>query len=88
MNYELAKRLKDAGYPILEVDLMAERYPTLSELIEACDSVKNGFKLDYDHDEEWWEAGAYESGIFQGEGPTPEEAVAKLWLALHAHAKK
>lgn len=61
--------------------------PTLSELIEACGDELRGIVHDRamknDNNEEWRcdriEHGSFESYI----GPTPEEAVAKLWLAIN-----
>jgi hypothetical protein len=56
--------------------------PTLSELIEACNN-----KLDYvfadlsQRSDLSWSASVWESEE-EGIGSTPEEATAKLWLAL------
>jgi hypothetical protein len=95
MTYELAKQLKDAGFPqvmhykamgehdgFLERDVTIDNHliadPTLTELIDACGKNFSG-------------VGKTVSGEFWAEGegddvsvvaPTPEEAVAKLWLAL------
>ena len=93
MQYELAKKLKDAGY---EMDYMlgnfsaydkktANIYIPLDELIEACGDkfdalgkckddgvsriVDGWIAVDEDNKRRW--------------GKTPEEAVAKLWLALN-----
>ena len=98
MRYELAKKLKDAGFP---QDGLNEctfrncnchnlkkcggcsnclwiRFPTLSELIEACGY---GFrKLIHIGDE--WQAESFTFGE-GGVGLTPEEAVANLWLELN-----
>lgn len=91
MNYELAKRLKDAGFPhnwcseddcsCLTNAVNSSCFPTLSELIEACG---DGF----------W--GLINDGLFKAfqkdirvvnqmgfVGDTPEEAVANLWLELN-----
>ena len=98
MTYELAKQLKYAGFPIkpypewaLKMDgpLGEAEYrecyrPTLSELIEACgnDFLELGkapaeylpnLKIN-------WVARKDET--VYGLGYSPEEAVAKLWLAL------
>lgn len=109
MTYELAKELKDAGFPqegegsvlfdpyCLETGKVhdtshCEAYvPTLSELIEAC-GEKFGVLLRRDkeanYDEKifppnWiWGAASkefYDQHVFAA---TPEEAVARLWLAL------
>jgi hypothetical protein len=105
MTYELAKQLKDAGFPQREevgegrwphytgyglgyCDEHGVYYPTLSELIEACG---NGFDVLKKGGEMWIcgndkyccsEHGSYIEVI--SEGKTPEEAVARLWLALNA----
>lgn len=134
MNYELAKELKDAGFPqkaewhvdvnawggswyyvqpqdscpgitflspddlikVAQGEIQPELYklPTLSELITACgeDMVKleHLFKGDEDESSNWWMAESNTLGLskgFQdiifGKGSTPEEAVARLWLALN-----
>lgn len=92
MNYKLAQELKDAGFPYKE-DGLYQRIDNpegegrvaavpLGELIEACprlvltkltDSyhVCNCVELDYINNQTNIEA------------KTPEEAVAKLWLALN-----
>lgn len=95
MNYELAKELKDAGFPQGMGDYLyapdvkewgandMAQSPTLSELIEAC-GPDNEFTL-------WkqpsgWQAinGHYgDDATAEGSGSTPEEAVAWLWLALN-----
>jgi hypothetical protein len=93
MTYELTKQLKDAEfYPThaacMKCELDAERdevvhYPTLSELIEACGD--KFYALWRSRDE--WRA-SEKIGVLGDQdhefGCTPEEAVAKLWLALHA----
>jgi hypothetical protein len=68
--------------------------PTLSELIEACPHTLHGrgvFALTSANAGELWEAdyiSFYPPKItvdkeYHGQGPTPEEAVALLWLALN-----
>jgi hypothetical protein len=92
MTYDLAKKLKDAGFPhdwCEGTGCPQHPYPSLSELIEACG--KDFRKLEYVLHEEfktgvpmWY---AYEFNKFRNlnaSGPTPEEAVANLWLALNA----
>jgi hypothetical protein len=124
MIYELAKQLKDAGFPqrvrvggsfyhfishpsagippqqavntsfvhreIFDDDVAI---PTLSELIEACEvtrprAASPWFSLGWNN--EGWSATIPNvfSHIdllegFRGDGATPEEAVARLWLALN-----
>lgn len=99
MNYELAKELKDAGFPqtgkgsflILKpadvgmstASQTMKYVPTLSELIEAC-GVGN-FILRNDLLTEAWHAQKDNDRKIccGGNGSTPEEAVARLWLALN-----
>ncbi len=96
MNYELAKELKDAGFPQKEKGTLlfkegirltdTQEYwnensayaPTLSELIEACgdgfiqlERLPDRWMCYFINDRGWTE------------GKTPEEAVARLWLALN-----
>lgn len=84
MTYELALKLKEAGFKqdILgwrnSKDKISVVCPELSELIEAC-----GVKIQSLHnlvDLNRWDA---LSQHFKGLGATPEEAVANLWLALN-----
>ena len=108
MNYELAKKLKDAGYKFIEmidrsphcyycghpfVEINDRYYivPTLSELIEVLtdtDDKKKDFlslrvlgKFGTFLENRTWRAESY--GKIIGDGLTPEEAVANLWLALN-----
>lgn len=88
--YELAKKLKDAGFPqemkdgsMLDDGLNNEGYgpetaydPTLSELIEACGE---SFVMLGHRGSGWFS----ESISNIGNGTTPEEAVANLWLELN-----
>lgn len=53
--------------------------PTLSELIEACGDDFNSLVQRNAH--QCW--GAMGTGHYDERGPTPEEAVARLWLALN-----
>lgn len=113
MNYELAKELKEAGFPQelegkfinSESDILETIYrdgsvylPTLSELIEACG---DGFwelgkkplgELDPDYRKDWETKGfsgkVGEQRMHETRGSTPEEAVAKLWLALNNRDKE
>ena|SRR3990167_1781343 len=96
MTYELTKKLKDAGFPFdwqagITIDTFPEqpsfeKYPPLSELIEACG---DRFALHKRPENKGWRAWiinkertAYKSD-FQTDGSTTEEAVAKLWLELN-----
>lgn len=98
ISYELAKKLKDAGFPqylkLGSIFYLEDRkccfasdsngplhdgllFPTLSELIEACEEW---VKL-YGWEDTW---GAEDvSGKITTKGSTPEEAVANLWLILN-----
>lgn len=93
MNYELAKQLKDSGFLFTEWYLEKHNgidselkwdnknweYPTLHELIQACGKNIN-FKLIEEIDAKGYMACGAQLCDF---GSTPEEAVAKLWLALN-----
>jgi hypothetical protein len=91
VEYELAQQLRDAGFPqggkgtqTGPSDKLVWRagdrvyVPTLSELIEACDS--EWFYLHKNRDGKWK---ASNHRIDTLDYPTPDEAVARLWLALH-----
>lgn len=104
MTYELAKELKEAGFPQVNAgdgttlwyldphrfgyltgdpsDQYVKRV-TLSELIEACGER---FKSLWRHSGGTWTAEYGTRRIAprrRCDGPTPEEAVARLWLALN-----
>jgi hypothetical protein len=108
MQYELAKKLKDAGFrqdfysAYLKWDKDDKEYnwedpncsvidkffdlsvPDLSDLIEACGHYF--YQLTKEDDGSWTCAsinGYPKSGFGVTNSPTPEEAVAKLWLALN-----
>lgn len=88
MDYELCKKLKDAGFPkemqesqLTDGEVYFRLPPTLSQLIEACGTP---FMLQT-HDGKIWQAyhDTHTITIDEvGDGSTPEEAVANLWLAL------
>lgn len=98
MTYELAKQLKDAGFPqakklggqFLGESMEVLVYsPPLSELIEACGkklgSLYRSATGDWmAHTDMAWhkDFGLREKSMFE-RGDTPEEAVARLWLALN-----
>jgi hypothetical protein len=100
MDYQLAKRLKDAGFPqkegngfsgiIAHVEGVADDtvyYPALEELIEACGiNLSIHAKVQISGTNEFInEAFAMVDGKpFPTSGSTTTEAVARLWLALHA----
>lgn len=92
MNYELAKELKDAGFPQnvkgqyqwTNKDPERPVVPTLDELIEACG--ENFVGLDRIDDASYtdgrkmfWAVGV----DHQRGGVTPIEAMAYLWIALN-----
>lgn len=87
MTYELAKELKDAGFPqnMPQMDGWPCK-PTLSELIEECGKAMYGM---YRADVLWHATGGKDVDddrfmiTFEEDGSTPEEAVARLWLALN-----
>lgn len=83
MDYNLAKQLKDTGFPQMDGRYLnnGEVYvPTLEELIEACG---DGFQTleRYKGVPDRWQANTLKQKSFLG--ATPVEAVAKLWLALN-----
>ena|SRR5579864_6342676 len=94
MDFELAKRLKDTGFPqgghghwIGPPAKFFWRHedrvyvPTLGELIEACNVTNRHFVLKHQVGEvNGWVA---RIGTFwSSRSPTPAEAVARLWLVL------
>lgn len=94
MTYELAKQLKDAGFPRKSWDGFAlsapgnqVSFPTLSELIEACMDFYSPAHFEMGGWKTWWAILRNENNIEAlvpvQSGQTPEEAVAKLWLALN-----
>lgn len=92
MNYELAKQLKQAGFPDKYTkDCHCLPILSLSNLIEACGDglwtikrVKyrgeNGWAVGQDDHFDPSNVNKWKLFIFD---PSLEEAVAKLWLALH-----
>jgi len=99
MNYELARQLKDAGFPqrgkgswTLPPDSIVARrsdrvyIPSLEELIEACPETTNDGFLSLSYvAQECWVAGYERQALLVPEcwGSTPAEAVARLWLLLN-----
>ena len=96
MKQELLKKLKDTGFPKHECSYLVKgeiicgmceqgMSPSLSELIKACG---DRFAM-IGREENYWYARADEacnecsSTQPSGEGDTPEEAVANLWLSLN-----
>ena len=95
MNFELIKKLKDAGFSLrqshVEIDGIRYDLPSLEELIEACPTNigKATFVLgSANHGKEWvacyFDFVTNRGSDFNETGSTPVEAVATLWLALHA----
>lgn len=96
-TYELAKQLKDAGFPLkkwtgsegsgpdFEIDGVAYHEPSLSELVEACGNIS--FRLERFIREDGEERGSWLVECREIDWfayfSTPEEAVAKLWLELN-----
>lgn len=83
MTYDLAKQLKDAGFPWKEPSCSPgiAYIPTLSELIEACGGsldlmMRPGANIAS-------KLHAEEFELVKARGSTPEEAVANLWLVLN-----
>lgn len=102
MTYELAKELRDAGFPQklpsgsftiyggqikdTKTNENAIYVPTLSELIEACGEgefmLHQTRTLNNPDRTPFWIASMPEHDR-KASGSTPEEAVARLWLALN-----
>jgi hypothetical protein len=88
MTYDLAKKLKDAGFPVklnfgfINVSLVM---PTLSELIEACGekihSIQFRPNIPGTKCYVLSELSKDNGPVFSAE--SPEVSVANLWLALH-----
>ncbi len=87
ISYELAKKLKEAGFPQKDYRLECRDlpngtapimfYPTLSELIEACGSKFGALLVGPGI---LWTASGNGLEVHAG---NPEEAVANLWLELN-----
>lgn len=98
MTIKLAKQLKDAKFPfrrwttelqeqLIWDDGKADKEPTLSELIKACGNRFDELSRDEtNRGGEWlaiWGDNQDPSITHTGQGQTPEEAVAKLWLQIN-----
>jgi hypothetical protein len=93
ISYQLARKLKDAGFPQSELARAQQKagydyvsMPTLSTLIDACAGDFGALRREPD----CWVACEYvsERGRWTNthEGESPEDAVARLWLALNQAA--
>jgi len=78
MNYELALKLEQAGFP--SDAKVGWKVPNLSELIEACGDEFYSLQKDSDG----WVAMAKSEWIVNQNASTPEEAVANLYLAINS----
>lgn len=98
MKNELAQKLKNAGFSQVHLNKKTDfdgdkscisYMPSLSELIEACGSsfTMHFTNPKYNTSAKWYayDSNNVENDGFQsmGEGLTPEEAVANLWLELN-----
>lgn len=106
IDYNLALKLKDAGFPqkssdndciyitasesLVDYKIWNGAYvPTLSELIEACgDRFWRIQKNMIIHNGQWSAVSNNPEGAEVANGATPEEAVAKLWLAINERKEK
>lgn len=95
---ETIKELRDAGFPLKPATMGTDAarissyqydgiwlYPTLEELIEACESR---FSELHSYSDGMWQAksrgmSASEEGWYDVMGSTPTKAVKRLWLALN-----
>ncbi len=99
ITYELAKSLKDAGFPMYQraaPDGMREedcylfdganyKIPTLEELIESCGNEEH-MLLEHRNisgSRDWYVSFYTNHGMFHGIGKTLIVAVARLWLVLN-----
>ena len=95
MDFRLALKLKDAGFPQrnnIRAQAFHERKdeyifaPTLEDLIKACDERMEGLDLKrkFKGVEVYWQAQVVKNTVFvDAEGDTMEEAVANLWIELN-----
>lgn len=93
LSYESALELKKSGFPQPTLDFKGEYIfphknaplntqvydPTLEELIEECGKELKGLHQLFGQPAKWMAQG-WVRAFF---GPTPKEAVARLWLALN-----
>jgi hypothetical protein len=90
ISYELAKKLKEAGFPQSELARAQQKagfdyisMPTLPNLIAACGDDFRALAREAD----CWLACGYisEDGEWKNvhTGDTPEDAVARLWLSIN-----
>jgi hypothetical protein len=91
ISYQLAKKLKDAGFPQSELAQAQQKagydyvsMPTIAELIAALGEDFRALSREPD----CWLACGYvsEEGEWKNvhAGDSPEEALARLWLSIHA----
>jgi hypothetical protein len=95
MKNELARELRKAGFVfkfhivvgdgINTEDSFEEHDPTLEELIEACGNELRNLMADDTTGTRRWVANSDLYLFGDAYGSTPTEAVARLWIALHAH---
>ena len=89
MKYQLALKLKNAGFPKIRFTTFTAKGPTLSKLIEACGNELRLQSYWSENDLMWQADNSYNFSHVDNEnfvaeiGSTPEEAVANLWLALN-----
>jgi hypothetical protein len=95
ISYQLAKKLKDAGFPQSELALAQQKagydyvsMPALSDLLAACGEDFRALSREPD----CWLACGYvsEDGEWRNmhAGDSPEEALARLWLSIHGTSTK
>ena len=81
MDVRLLADLADARFP-----LSPRPVPTLSQLIEACEDFE-ALTKEHSLAGDEWVASSFHKRLF-GRGSTPDEAVARLWLAENGHTPK
>jgi hypothetical protein len=97
LSYEVAKHLKEAGFPLKALSRISQTenmldwpidgtwylVPTLDEVIDACgDKLWSLTTVYSDTNIRGWQACSDKERSVSGEGSTAIMAVARLWLAL------
>lgn len=98
-SYELAKKLKDAGFPQRNVGLCKHEIWGANMRRESCDCIEGDTAtvpslselieacgdnlINLTKEDTGWSTNATEEYAGDTQGNTPEEAVANLWLALN-----
>jgi hypothetical protein len=103
MIYDVAKRLKEEGFPqggsgswigppsnLVWLSGQRVYVPTFEELLAACGDVVQALTHERSQAGDEWVASSFDatgSGVKCARAPNPIEAVARLWLAVHANSR-